>query len=276
MLVQVIKSSVQKTSSITSNDSDYLKTKSVEKTVDVQPHETFESSEKRAQHKACNCDRSNCLKLYCECFKAGELCVECNCKNCYNNTAYNLKRKKTINAILAKNKDAFKRRVTGVSKAGGARVTPLPVDWHTRHECHCSKSNCLKGYCECFQSGEFCSQTCHCLHCFNQPDLRDRVGVGSDSTQLYSMENALFRVLKLNDPSRQKKAELISNKQKSTELSIKSILTPHVDELCLKASEVFSNVVLESQTETSSDLECAQKLLSVYKWCLQTISSHIP
>ncbi|KAK8271743.1 hypothetical protein V6Z11_D11G282900 [Gossypium hirsutum] len=38
--------------------------------------------------KHCNCIRSRCLKLYCECFAAEIYCENCACQNCSNNTDY--------------------------------------------------------------------------------------------------------------------------------------------------------------------------------------------
>ena len=35
---------------------------------------------------SCNCKKSKCLKLYCECFAANRLCDGCSCKDCGNNT----------------------------------------------------------------------------------------------------------------------------------------------------------------------------------------------
>lgn len=32
----------------------------------------------------CNCERSNCLKMYCQCFSDGKYCNACNCQNCQN------------------------------------------------------------------------------------------------------------------------------------------------------------------------------------------------
>jgi len=36
---------------------------------------------------ACNCEKSRCLKLYCECFSRNVLCgPTCNCRDCLNST----------------------------------------------------------------------------------------------------------------------------------------------------------------------------------------------
>ena len=35
----------------------------------------------------CNCKKTQCLKLYCECFKAGQMCVDCSCQGCSNTPA---------------------------------------------------------------------------------------------------------------------------------------------------------------------------------------------
>lgn len=38
--------------------------------------------------KACNCEKSRCLKLYCECFSRNALCTKaCNCRDCLNNSS---------------------------------------------------------------------------------------------------------------------------------------------------------------------------------------------
>jgi hypothetical protein len=35
--------------------------------------------------------------------------------------------------------------------------------------CFCKKSRCLKKYCECFERGEMCEQSCRCENCQNYP-----------------------------------------------------------------------------------------------------------
>ena len=34
--------------------------------------------------RICSCKKSRCLKLYCECFAAGDLCGGCKCMDCAN------------------------------------------------------------------------------------------------------------------------------------------------------------------------------------------------
>jgi len=44
--------------------------------------------------KPCNCTKSQCLKLYCDCFANGEFCHLCNCTNCSNNLTHEEDRQK--------------------------------------------------------------------------------------------------------------------------------------------------------------------------------------
>jgi deoxyadenosine/deoxycytidine kinase len=40
----------------------------------------------------CNCKKSRCLKLYCECFNNGEYCKNCNCVDCHNLSSFEIER----------------------------------------------------------------------------------------------------------------------------------------------------------------------------------------
>ena len=42
--------------------------------------------------KACNCEKSKCLKLYCECFAKNTTCNRyCNCRDCHNTLEQHVK-----------------------------------------------------------------------------------------------------------------------------------------------------------------------------------------
>lgn len=60
------------------------------------------------RRKHCNCTKSQCLKLYCDCFANGEFCQDCNCKECFNNLEYEDERQKAIKICLERNPNAFK------------------------------------------------------------------------------------------------------------------------------------------------------------------------
>ena len=41
--------------------------------------------------------------------------------------------------------------------------------------CKCTKSKCLKMYCECFTIGRFCDERCSCTECANLPENEDMI-----------------------------------------------------------------------------------------------------
>ena len=65
-----------------------------------------------SRRKPCNCKKSSCLKLYCECFAAGEYCSElCKCRECYNNINHSFVRNATIDNMKERNPNAFKPKI---------------------------------------------------------------------------------------------------------------------------------------------------------------------
>jgi hypothetical protein len=67
---------------------------------------SFAGSGKKPK-RPCNCTKSQCLKFYCDCFAAGEFCVNCNCKDCLNEHD-NEDREKAVKLCLERNPFAFK------------------------------------------------------------------------------------------------------------------------------------------------------------------------
>nr|XP_005988096.2 PREDICTED: tesmin [Latimeria chalumnae] len=116
--------------------------------------------------KPCNCTKSQCLKLYCDCFANGDFCSNCNCNNCYNNIEHEMERFKAIKACLDRNPEAFRPKI-GKGKLG---------DIKPRHNkgCNCKRSGCLKNYCECYEAKIMCSSICKCIGCKNYEESPER------------------------------------------------------------------------------------------------------
>ncbi|XP_061513972.1 protein lin-54 homolog isoform X1 [Anopheles gambiae] len=110
--------------------------------------------------RPCNCTKSQCLKLYCDCFANGEYCYNCNCKDCFNTFDHDNERQKAIRSTLERNPNAFKPKIGSIgSTDDGTRL-------HTKG-CNCKRSGCLKNYCECYEGKIACSSNCKCVGCRN-------------------------------------------------------------------------------------------------------------
>lgn len=105
--------------------------------------------------KRCSCKRSQCLKMYCDCFAAGGYCGPgCGCVGCSNTLASNGAVFEARSAILAKDSTAFEAKV-------------LRGEGHKKG-CRCKRSKCLKKYCECYNAGAKCNPAvCQCDGCEN-------------------------------------------------------------------------------------------------------------
>nr|XP_051683839.1 tesmin isoform X1 [Oryctolagus cuniculus]XP_051683840.1 tesmin isoform X1 [Oryctolagus cuniculus]XP_051683841.1 tesmin isoform X1 [Oryctolagus cuniculus] len=116
--------------------------------------------------KPCNCTKSQCLKLYCDCFASGDFCNNCNCNNCCNNWRHEIERFKAIKACLDRNPEAFQPKI-GKGRPGSAKP---------RHNkgCNCKRSGCLKNYCECYEAKIMCSSICKCVGCKNYEESPER------------------------------------------------------------------------------------------------------
>ncbi|KAH9322593.1 hypothetical protein KI387_017232, partial [Taxus chinensis] len=122
--------------------------------------------------KRCNCKKSKCLKLYCECFAAGVYCVEsCTCQECFNKPEYTDMVVGTRQQIESRNPLAFAPKIVHGADSpptnGQKECTETPASARHKRGCNCKKSMCLKKYCECYQAGVGCSDGCRCEGCKN-------------------------------------------------------------------------------------------------------------
>ncbi|KAF7830270.1 protein tesmin/TSO1-like CXC 2 [Senna tora] len=123
--------------------------------------------------KRCNCKKSKCLKLYCDCFAAGLYCAEsCACQGCFNKPEYEKCVVETRQQIESRNPLAFAPKIVQCATdvpSNNMEDANLTTPSSARHKrgCNCKKSMCLKKYCECYQANVGCSSGCRCEGCKN-------------------------------------------------------------------------------------------------------------
>ena len=91
----------------------------------------------------CSCTKTYCNRFYCECYRMGRFCKDCNCKNCKN--------KPPANSLTNKH------------------PSQIPIDSKKVNiVCTCTRSGCNKKYCECYKNGNKCNSECRCVKCENR------------------------------------------------------------------------------------------------------------
>ena len=122
----------------------------------------------------CNCSRTQCLKLYCECFARGQLCnSRCRCEKCCNNEHNHDLRTHIMKTIVTKNplafypKNEFLQKINMINEIKTEKMKEKSLDIMSRG-CKCKKSFCKKKYCECFINNFKCTNFCKCQGCKNK------------------------------------------------------------------------------------------------------------
>ena len=117
----------------------------------------------------CNCKKSRCLKLYCECFRNGAYCTDkCNCEDCMNRECNAVLVNYLREEMVKKNPKSFTSKFKKVKTKTG-KVKKV----HKRG-CNCKRSRCLKAYCECFRAGVKCTDACNCVDCLNCDNPKEK------------------------------------------------------------------------------------------------------
>ena len=106
----------------------------------------------KSKDQTCNCKKTKCLKLYCNCFLKKAFCTEkCKCKGCFNISKHKELRDLIIKQTIEKNPLSFTSKyktIEGKNKKLNSRG------------CNCQKTKCQKNYCDCFSQGIGCSEIC--------------------------------------------------------------------------------------------------------------------
>ena len=94
----------------------------------------------------CSCNKTKCIKKYCECFANNKFCKNCLCPDCRNKDIF----------IGAYN--------TNMSENKSKEIVV----------CTCSKSGCNKKYCDCFKENKKCNIKCRCINCLNMEESPEK------------------------------------------------------------------------------------------------------
>ena len=145
----------------------------------------------KTQNKiTCTCQKTKCQKKYCACFASGLFCQGCDCKDCCNkpeNQNDNNNNNNNNNNINSNNININEEKIS-YNKINNEKKNQRPI-------CNCTKSNCVKKYCECFKQGIACDILCRCVDCMNKNDFRNNNNINDNGFSGNVICNEIQRTL---------------------------------------------------------------------------------
>ena len=144
----------------------------------------------------CSCSKTQCNRYYCECYRSGLYCIDCNCKNCMNTPPKN----------YVSNRHQ--------------KITMTKSDIVT---CTCTKSGCNKKYCECYKNGTKCNSACRCVMCENSENFLNVKKLGEiyeccPANSIYIIKNEIYEEKIWNNiVEKNKNNKILEKKRKRSE-----------------------------------------------------------
>jgi hypothetical protein len=133
-----------------------------EKPLNLQPAVRVNARKRKSAGypESCQCHSTGCLKRYCVCFAAGNQCTLglCKCVGCGNDEGEAAAAKR---AVKMKSRLRQPEELHVTEHRDGERSGAPSV------RCTCSRSGCVKAYCECYRLGIGCTTACRCTACRN-------------------------------------------------------------------------------------------------------------
>ncbi|XP_066260452.1 protein lin-54 homolog [Euwallacea similis] len=216
--------------------------------------------------KPCNCTKSQCLKLYCDCFANGEFCYLCNCVNCFNNLENEDTRNLAIKACLERNPNAFRPKI------GKAKDTTGDVLRKHTKGCNCKRSGCLKNYCECYEAKIACSSNCKCRGCRNVEDAAENRHLESISnTQRINDEELSQAVYKKILPYYKEMSTVSPVRHRKSSLLRKQPVTYITDEVIEATCQCLLTIADEADSNVQDEELTKRQIIEEFGGCLNEI-----
>lgn len=110
--------------------------------------------------------------------------------------------------------------------------------------CKCSRSECIKAYCECFARGRYCSDFCKCINCKNRLEFE-------------STKSKYFYLLPIKLCSEQDYMRW-KNLMKNTEKNNRKNITNKLEYVFMPAGSLYSLMIskMNHQNENFQDEDC--------------------
>ena len=226
----------------------------------------------------CTCSKTGCQKKYCACLSFGKFFDGCNCKNCENQP--NLK----INNNYEQN----------IGKINYQNTQQISIAKTQRVICNCTKSFCMKKYCECYKQGLICNSLCRCRECKNNNNcINDynnlnncinnenrNINLMNDNNNNFSLEQIEYNNNPINFQSEAfgiliKKEKLKVYERKINLNSFNSLNSMKANNNLIREAEIYTFNRFNETPKYSSRKRARSKIdISNMKTCPTSNSSH--